>query len=108
MDYGEYYTALNRDDSSIIDVDNNKSLWFNLRPQITIDTDITVTIFATFGTSIAYSLDGLEPTDFEDDEYIRFVSESQNYKLLMWANGYGRDSYLYSEILEQGINCDIG
>jgi len=26
----------------------------------------------------------------------------------MWANGSGRDAYLYSEILRDGINCSIG
>ena len=67
VDYGEYYTAINKDDSALTNVNLNKSLWFNLRPQITADTE-TAIIYATFGTNIAYLLDGLEPTDFEEDD----------------------------------------
>lgn len=36
------------------------------------------------------------------------MSDSNNLKLHLWANGGGREAYLYSETLEQGVNCDVG
>ena len=44
----------------------------------------------------------------EEDPYTREVRNDRNYKLLLWANGYGVDAYLYSETLEEGVNCEFG
>ena len=38
----------------------------------------------------------------------KLVSDSQNYKLLMWISGERADIMLYSEMLQEGINCEIG
>ena len=50
----------------------------------------------------------LEPADPEDDDIVRVVSNDLNYKLLLWVNGEKTAARLFSEVLEEGVNCKIG
>ena len=51
----------------------------------------------------------MEPTDTEGDELIYYASDSHNYNLLLWLSGESKSSqYLYSEQLEEGVNCEAG
>lgn len=92
FDYHEYLNQVFSDDGNTVsDVESTKSLQLNLRP--TNVTEYTLaTIYATFGMSIAHSLD--RTVDPEGEDIVAIVHSSANYKLSFWVNE--RRTYLYS------------
>ena len=84
VDYHEYLNQVFSDDENTVsDVESTKSLQLNLRP--TNMTEIaSATIYATFGMSIAHTLDRTE--DPEGEDIVAIVHNSANYKLSFWVN----------------------
>ena len=80
--------------SEITDVEEQRSLWFNLKPVSQQETEATLatTLYMTFGQSIEQLLAGMEPTDVEGDDLIYYASDSHNYKLLLWCSGKSKST----------------